>query len=220
MDVVISPHFDDAHFGVGGYLAKKLRDPNYKVLEYIVSASEYMRRDGLVVTVAQRIKQQHRAIEDLGGRKGAYRCVLGKGLTENRYDQVPLDVLAGKIERVLGTVSGKLDRVFIPAPSYNQDHRRVYDACQVVFRPTGNYRTVPVVMYEVPGQKPPQGQAVYSVLDKYSMTSKISAVARHSAQTGTYPQNKDGVRNWAEKCGLECNATWAERFWPQLLYLE
>ncbi len=66
----------------------------------------------------------------------------------NRY-HVHLDELIGHIEQAIR--NEQPDEVFIPWPSYNQDHRAVYEAALVALRPHDKLPFVPrVLIYEQP----------------------------------------------------------------------
>ena len=201
----LSPHFDDTHFGCGGLLAALRENREIEPYELIVCASEYTKRDGTLVTVEDRMDPQSEAAAILDhGHK------FLEVDAENRLDLFDkselLDLIQGSL--VKGTT-----HIFVPLPSYNQDHRALYDVAMALTRPNGPCAHMTVFAYEVPGQETPGGGAVYKQLAQRHMIRKKAALDCHARQTGAYPQTPEGAEALALGRGTECGVKYAEKFW-------
>lgn len=201
----VSPHFDDAHFGCGGLITSLTEKGGVEPYELVVCATDYERRDGAQVTAQARLGRQQTAAEILGC--GSMFLDVG---VENELDLCPkaqiIDAISSKL--VLGTT-----HLFVPLPSYNQDHRAVYDACMALVRPNGPWSELQVFAYEVPGQETPGTPGTYRKLAHRHLVKKKEAIRCHGLQANAYPQNADGAEALARGRGSECGALLAEKFW-------
>lgn len=134
--LVLEPHPDDLAIGCGG-LVQRLVDQGAEVHSLLLSevpdkyTKIYDRASGYVpYSGADRLREAASADEILG--VGGRTIAFGPEW-HHRLDALPATALIEVIEQCVERV--RADLVLVPARSYNQDHRSVYDAFQAVMRP-------------------------------------------------------------------------------------
>lgn len=126
--LVIAPHIDDEILGCGGVI-----DEDTFVLYCGVENRDHVTRE-------ERIKEMEGARKVLG-----FEFKLLDN-TVNNYKAVDL---ISEFEKIINEL--KPDMIFIPYPSYNQDHRAVYGAALIALRPHDQvFFTKKVLIYEQP----------------------------------------------------------------------
>ncbi|MBS3132139.1 hypothetical protein J4212_06910 [Candidatus Woesearchaeota archaeon] len=110
--LVISPHIDDEVLGCGGIL-----DKDTFVLHCGVEDRSYIDENGRIAEIE--------AVQKVAGFK--------MKLLKNKVNEYRIIDLIPEFEKALNEL--KPEQVFIPHPSYNQDHRAVYKAAIVAARP-------------------------------------------------------------------------------------
>ena len=126
--LILSPHIDDEVLGCGGIL-----DEDAFVLECGVDKFH-------VISRKARIEELENAKELLG-----FDFEVLTNLVNNYEVPVLIDQLSDTINRV------KPEKIFIPYPSYNQDHQAVYKAAIIALRPHDiNFFVKKVLVYEQP----------------------------------------------------------------------
>jgi LmbE family N-acetylglucosaminyl deacetylase len=129
--LIIAPHVDDDILGCGGIM-----DEDTFVLYCGLNESDIPDRPSLQT----RLKEADNVAEYLGHK---YH------LLENRVNQYSIPDLIGPIEDFINEI--KPNEVYIPYPSYNQDHRIVYEASIIALRPHDkNFFVNKVLVYEQP----------------------------------------------------------------------
>ncbi|MEK6945974.1 MAG: hypothetical protein AABX32_00035 [Nanoarchaeota archaeon] len=124
--LIISPHIDDEVLGCGGIL-----DKDTFVLHCGVEDRNY-------VPSSERIKE----IEEVRKTAGFQMRLL-----KNEVNNYKIINLIPEFENILNEL--KPDMVLIPYPSYNQDHRAVYEAALTALRPHDiNFFVKKVLVYE------------------------------------------------------------------------
>ena len=134
--LVLEPHPDDLAIGCAGLL-QRLVDQGAEVHGLLLSE---------VPTTFSKIYDDRGEYQEYGGdvrmREAAVvdrilgvdgRTVAFGSEWHHRLDALPAAELIGAIEE--GVSSVRADLVLVPARSYNQDHRAVFDAFQAVLRP-------------------------------------------------------------------------------------
>lgn len=197
--LVIAPHLDDEVLGCGGIL-----DSNTTVL--YVGMDEALIKDKWVrerPTPKKRLEEM-RAVQKYLGFK--YEILNNK---VNHYIE---NDLISPFEQAINTV--RPDIVFVPNPSYNQDHRAIYNAALVALRPHDlNYFVSKVLVYE-------QVQDIQSahikqfnpcVFAEIDVERKIHAYLLYKTQVRKF-RSPDMVKTLAKLRGLQSNAEYAEAF--------
>lgn len=127
--LVISPHIDDEVLGCGGIL-----DKDTFVLHCGIE-------DRSTISSETRIAEIE-AVRKIAG----FKMKLLRGNVVNNYR--PVDMIS-EFENVINNVKPR--EVYIPFPSYNQDHRAVYEAALVALRQHDiNFFAKRVMVYEQP----------------------------------------------------------------------
>ena len=138
--VILSPHLDDEVLGCGGLLARA-RDYGLPTTVTIVYFAD--RHPDFVPEVIQRERDQLLAVAGCDAREHVIADV-------NHYaENAPITDFISCIEEVLNDL--RPDTVLVPFPSYNQDHRCIYDAAMTAVRPHDqNFLVRNVLIYEQP----------------------------------------------------------------------
>tara|TARA_R110000824_G_scaffold231335_2_gene419146 strand:+ start:26217 stop:26837 length:621 start_codon:yes stop_codon:yes gene_type:complete len=129
--MIIAPHVDDDVLGCGGII-----DDDTFVLYCGLNESDIPNRPSLQT----RLSEADMASEYLGHK---YH------LLENKVNNYTIADLIAPIENFINKTTP--EEVYIPYPSYNQDHRVVYEAALVALRPHDkNFFVKKVFIYEQP----------------------------------------------------------------------
>lgn len=195
--VVVAPHMDDETLGCGGVLAKA-EDP-------LVMFGVWSRDDDIEVDDVAEI---------LGFR---YEVMYGSE-HEARMLSIDRRELVGKLEEVLAAETP--ERVFIPSPSYHQDHVVLFEAGLAATRPfsRNGYLAPTVVAYEYPGSAwGYEGRELdlnHYVDITAVMEAKIAAVELYNAgsQAGRAIIEPEVVTGWARLRGSFVGLEYAEAF--------
>lgn len=110
--LVIVPHRDDEALGLGGLLTQY--DPDLIHLRYYNSTHPAVHPDTY--------DKEAQAVQDYVGCEVSY-CLLQD---VNRLNTYPIDTFVTDMEETINLIMPQT--VFIPFPSYNQDHRFLFDA--------------------------------------------------------------------------------------------
>ena len=129
--LIIAPHVDDDVLGCGGII-----DDNTFVLYCGLDESHLTGRPPMSTRIAE------------ADKAAAY---LGHEylLLENKVNNYTIPDLISPIEKIINDI--KPEEIYIPYPSYNQDHRVAYEATLVALRPHDtNFFVKKVFAYEQP----------------------------------------------------------------------
>ncbi|UOX39975.1 N-acetyl-alpha-D-glucosaminyl L-malate deacetylase 1 [Vibrio phage V-YDF132] len=221
--VVISPHFDDMEFGCGGYI-QALKEKGYEVFSYVVcSADMKIRLSDDILSPDIRVQEGAEAAAILGVNPN----ITVMGAPYNNLYANALEHVVGFVERALK--EHEPDLLFIPLPSFHQDHQAVFQACMAALRPTAVWQGLKVLAYEYPmiewGRTEPMGQiqgAAYHHLSEEALATKIEAISCHKSQVHGKEDSitgNEGVKALARLRGLECGYDYAEKFYVVKEYL-
>ncbi len=215
--LVVAPHADDAELGAGGYLARLQREGSHQLHVVLMSASDvYYPRLGRMVTAQERVNEQVAACSVVG----ANLTFLDVG-DENRLDTADRGRMVAKLDSVIGDYNP--DQVMIPLPSFNQDHRAVYEACLAAARPSPGMSRCGYWAYENPMQTwgtadmpGTVGGRCYVKLEASDLDRKVAALSLHRSQMDGRTQElcgPKGVMLLANMRGLEVGVPLAEMYY-------
>ena len=130
-DLIIAPHADDEVLGCGGILGKNS-------FVYICGVDESKMAVG-EVSSSERIGEIKEVAQFLG-----FEWDCNKQGKVNFYDEHDFIAIFENLVNKL-----KPQRVFLPCPDYNQDHRAIYNAAYIALRPHDkNFFVKKVLLYE------------------------------------------------------------------------
>lgn len=209
--LVVAPHYDDVEFGLGAYLARLKRQGGTRVIVlYMFCGNIYPLSSG--ITRFSRWNDAQNAAEHLN-----YEAFPAVSECENAPEKADYVELVRHVEAALDEYNP--DQVFIPLPSFNQDHRLCFDVCMTALRPVRRHFPT-VLAYEYPMTPWGPGEAeaakygkVYARCDRLDLWDKVSALEMHVSQIKDGLAGKEGVEALARMRGLECGAEYAELFY-------
>lgn len=196
--LVISPHIDDEVLGCGGIIDERFHIHYCGVEEFRI-----IDRD-------ERVKEAQACAEYLG-----FSFSIS---TENIVNDYRLSSLIGQLEKVINEY--KPTTLFLPYPSYNQDHRVVLDAALTALRPHDiNHRVKNILLYEeiqVSGwpyrEDLLHGQTYYpNCFVPIDIDRKIKAYLFHASQVRAM-RSPDLLRSLATWRGFQGGYEFAESF--------
>lgn len=189
--VIFSPHADDEVLGCFSFLR-----PDAFVLYAGIEDRSYVSREG-------RLKEVEAAAALTGFRWKAL------GHTVNRYR---MEDLIQDMEETLREL--KPGTALIPQPSYNQDHRAVYDAAMVALRPHDTNWFVPeVLVFEQPHPLVWKhgAEAEPNLFLSIDIEEKIRAYALYASQVRGH-RSPEVLRAIARIRGAQAGVAYAEGF--------
>jgi LmbE family N-acetylglucosaminyl deacetylase len=196
--IVIAPHVDDDVLGCGGII-----DKDTTVIYCGLNESHLTARPSMKT----RINEANSVSKYLGN---TYI------LLDNKVNEYKTPKLISSFERIINET--KPHEIYIPYPSYNQDHRVVYDACMVALRPHDiNFFVNKVFVYEQPhvflwdnahnidsAFKP-------NSFKKIDIDKKINAYKLMKTQVRSF-RSPEMLRSMAMLRGSQSNCEYAEAF--------
>lgn len=207
--LVFAPHPDDEILGCGG-LMSKIKSFCGKVYVSLFTYGDY----GKIQHVRKNEFENVMNFMNVD----SFECMFSDKY-HLRLDQVPIYDLIQKIESSIRRIKPTI--CAIPFPSFNQDHRQVYEACIAALRPPAypehdNY--FHVIIYEYPQISwTPESQGftpnLYFNID-FEIDKKIEAFNFYRSQqkSGNYAISKDGILSLAEFRGKEVSMRCAEAY--------
>lgn len=116
-----------------------------------------------------------------------------------------------KFERLINELNP--EKIFIPFPGYNQDHRTIYNAAQIALRPHDkNFFVKKVLVYEQPSsiiwENSPLVPNYFVPVD---IGKKVKSYSLHKSQVRTM-RSKDLLKTIAKLRGKSINQDYAEAF--------
>ena len=194
--IVISPHIDDEILGCGGIL-----DQNALVLHCGIE-------DRSSVTAEERLCEIAKAQSVLGFKM--------KLLRKNVVNNYSTPDLIPDFEKIINEHCP--ERVYIPYPSYNQDHIAVYQAALVALRPHDiNHFVKKVLVYEQPhvflwdNTHNIENSFKPNYFVEIDIDKKLKAYQMLSSQIRTF-RSPLAIKNLASLRGQQSNSEYAEAF--------
>tara|TARA_R100000008_G_scaffold64141_1_gene41254 strand:- start:3997 stop:4626 length:630 start_codon:yes stop_codon:yes gene_type:complete len=198
--LVISPHIDDEVLGCGGIL-----DKDTFVL-YCGVENRYVNGD-MSISVVTRINELKKVSKFLN---------FDFKLLDNKVNNFQLKDLIGEFEEVISRLKPK--QIYIPYPSYNQDHRIVYEASLIATRPHDiNFFVKKILVYEQPHvffwdkTHNINGGFVPNYFIPIDVNKKIKAYELMKTQVRSF-RSSENLKSMANLRGTQSNNEYAEAF--------
>ena len=198
--LVIAPHADDEVLGVGGTIQKYI-EKNYEVNVVICCKREIDNSvDHINCLEILKVKNIFH-LEMVDERLNEYKNELLKKL-EVLYKQIKPNI------------------IYIPNQyDLNQDHKTVFDVCDVVLRRYQPHQPNKIFSYEIPSSTTQSFRNNFKInwyenLTKKQIDIKIKAFNEYKNETREYPnpRNNEGITLYAKFRGMESNSNYAEAF--------
>ncbi|MCF6409174.1 PIG-L deacetylase family protein [Pseudalkalibacillus salsuginis] len=211
--LVIAPHADDEVLGCGGLIDKARHyDNDVKVIIGSVGDISFQHKNERIIESQTRKQELREALVYLG-------CEDHQILFENKesaMDTIPMNQIVAKLDRILHGFDPTM--IFIPYPSYHQDHQVLFQASMASLRPVPNRNPKLVAMYEYPlivWQYPKVndvGELYLDITD--SIDRKVDAFCKHQSQirTSEHLISPENIKKWAAKRGMETGVGYAEKY--------
>jgi len=207
--LVIAPHPDDAEYGVGGYIAKCAGVANVTIAT--MYAGDYP-------TYTTHVLGEDRKSESLQAAKVLHTRIIHLDVCKDNDYMNYLGELCLAVDMMLDKI--RPDVLFIPLPSYNQDHQAVYTACMAATRPVKEILPQKIYAYEYPMQNWGAGAEQHAImgrtyipLSNHDMDKKLEALRCYKSQLRKDEVNLSalgGVTALARLRGAECRQVYAE----------
>ena len=211
--LIIAPHSDDEVLGCGGLIEKACRHNNQVKVIVIAVGDIVHPHNNKLVLASTRMKELEEALDVLGCHDFE---VLYKD-KDSFLDTIPKNEIISKLDHIINSYNPTM--VFIPLPSYHQDHIVLFEACFAALRPKPNQLVKLIAMYEYPLISW-QYQKFWNTGELYldishTIQNKIDAFLKHTSQTRPSPNllSPESVKKWAEMRGLEIGIPYAEKYY-------
>lgn len=209
---VVTPHMDDEVLGAGGVIARHV-DQGDEVQVCFIACRVYNHRFDEAQNQLE-VQCTMKAKEILGYKEAHFL-----NLPDERLDTCLQDIIIPLEQRVEALAP---EVVYLPhRGDNNQDHRAVFRAAQVVFRPVATPYLRRLLCYEVPSsteQSPPVPEAAflpncYVNVGSY-LERKLEALRCYDTERRPFPhpRSEEAVRILALRRGSESGFPAAEAF--------
>lgn len=204
--LIISPHADDEVLGCGGIL-----DSDSFVLYCGVDESK-ISKDILLTQSNNRCSRTQR--EEEIEKVSKYLGFKYKIVEEDHVNHYKTVNMIHHIESIINEL--KPTQVYIPYPSYNQDHKAVYDASLIALRPHDkNFFVKQVLIYEQPHQIMWDSDVLkVNYFVPIDVERKVKAYELHASQVRSF-RPPDLLKAIARVRGVQYNCEYAEAFYIQ-----
>jgi len=203
--LVVAPHADDAELGLGGYLHRE------------ISGGRTTARIVVVAETGPSRKTEQFAAAKYLDIENVHFLAEAK---DSEFNLAPMGRLVKRLEDVIFN-HGHYDELFVPLPSFHEDHDVTHRACVAALRPhKGRQFPSSIFCYEYPAQswgpQVPAWGRVYAPLSRESVDAKLAALKLHGSQWVSDDQSlfgRKGVLSLANMRGAECLTDFAELFY-------
>lgn len=212
MILIISPHPDDAELALGASI-KRWTSEGKEVLIAVMAGEGDLKmvHSNEVIPWSSRVNEQKLAAKELGcGVEFLGVAPAGK------FDTVGLSNFVGPLDKLFP----KAESIFMPLPSFNQDHEVTFRACLAATRPSKVDKTS-IYAYEqfynshgIQIQGPLIGRC-YIQCEEQGARAKRAALHCHTSQvSGRFDQMWNATRALMVSRGAEVGMELAEMVYP------
>lgn len=153
MKLIIAPHVDDDVLGCGGILGADCVVFYVGVDEFHIVSEEERRVEAMRVALEAGVQHMYFPAKPVTNGVLTTKVLQGCDYFSNLVNYYETKWLIPQFEQLMHHEGYEFDSVYLPFPSYNQDHRAVYDAAMVALRPHDQNKLIPrVLLYEEPEQ--------------------------------------------------------------------
>jgi len=218
--LIISPHADDAELGCGGIIARAKQEGIKVHVAVAVVKGEWHTRTREYVSSHQRLDELTASMNSVGVDFSVFNAI---------HDNEEFDLSSSSKHKLVSDIDALIydispDVIFIPLPSFHQEHKLVYDCCLAATRPTkSNSNNIKLIAaYEYPPAGWGESSSFLSNNGKLyiniteQMQSKIRLLDKYRTQLSEAPNSLisiDGVKRLASFRGLESGYNFAELFY-------
>lgn len=215
--LVVAAHPDDEVYGMGGTIAKRVRqgDEVYVLIVTDGSTAQYRDCKELASILEEKEKQIMRASEILGVKE-----VIHSNLPDMQLDSVKHIDVNEVIEKAIEKIKPEVVYTHFYG-DVNMDHRCVYNSTMVAVRPTPSQCVKEVYCYSVPSStewEPYKADTCFmpnvfvEIEDLFKL--KEEAIKAYSSEIREYPHPRsvEYVRTMDTANGLKCGRKMVEEF--------
>lgn len=209
----VSPHPDDSEIGMGASISMFVERGHVVTIGVCTGEGNLtMVHSGMAIPFHQREHEQREACVVLKATPSFWGIAPA-----SRFDEVPIV----KFVSVFDTEFKGFDAIYIPLPSYAEDHVIVWEAAIAAFR-QGKLDGVSLFAYEQPMQQHGCRVPLGSIGRKYVPVSyghvknKIESINKHASQFSSRQKgvcSPDSIEALAKVRGAECGEDYAEMFY-------
>lgn len=196
--LIISPHLDDEVLGCASFLQE--RNPETLIF-YSTSKHAFVE--------SQVLKKENEHLIEFLGCKSKFMSFDNL----NKLDSIPLVQLVNEFEKLL--FEEKPQTVILTHPSYNQDHRAIYEAILTALRPHDKIPFIKrVLLYEEPetfGTLRKNESFKPTYFRTLDIDFKLKAIQIYESQMRAY-RSLEQVKTIAKLRGMQANMEYAEAF--------
>jgi len=200
MYLVIAPHVDDEVLGCGGFMARQ------KQKGYVY----YVGIDESTIDETHHRPEKSKRLEEIEktAKFLGFNWEYNDDNKVNRYNEQDL---IGIFENLINRIGPEI--ILIPHPSYNQDHRAVYNSLLIALRPHDrNFFVKKVLVYEQPHSiiwdRSPINPNYFVEID---IEKKINALLTQESQIRVM-RSPEIIKAVARLRGAHINVRYAEAF--------
>jgi N-acetylglucosamine malate deacetylase 1 len=198
--LVIAPHADDEVLGVGGTIQKYI-EKGY-IVNVVICCKRKIDNNTDHINCLKILKVENMFHLEMKDEK----------LNENKNE------LLKKLENLYKHIKPNI--IYIPNKNdLNQDHKTVFDVCDVVLRRYQPHQPNQIFCYEIPSSTTQSFENNFKInwyesLTEKQIKNKIKAFKQYKNEIRKCPnpRNEEGILTYAKFRGMECNSLYAEGF--------
>ncbi len=211
--LVISPHTDDELFGVGGTLIKRKKEGSHIKVVVMSCSSRYLHHLEREITEEEQWSEFNNVSKFISTEEPEKFDTGGI-----RLEEVPQYKIVRWLDELIRSYRPTV--IYIPEPSYHQEHKDVYNACISAVRPTGVGLIPEIISYEIPTStwsdpsnrfQPNLFENIEDTIEDKINIFKENYVLQYT-KTKRDKLGEEGIKAHAHYRGFECGIKYAEAF--------